>query len=61
MCAMASKRAQRRRECERKVRYDSHSQAVARCWGGLVVYPCPHCGGWHVGHPRAHVKRAMGG
>lgn len=66
---MASKRAQRRRACVGKRRYDS--EAAAR--GGirrmrrhgvtdwLTPYRCPFCNGFHFGHPPARVRQAIRG
>lgn len=27
--------------------------------GGLVIYPCNACGGWHVGHPPKCEQRRL--
>lgn len=57
---MSSKRALRRRSCERKVRYKSKKDAKRaiyrtnkrKGWAGHVqAYMCQFCGGWHFGHP----------
>ena len=52
------RRARRKRtkvvpKCDGKVRHQLRSAAerearIYRC----VVYPCEHCGGWHIGHGR---------
>ena len=58
---MASKRKARIRECTRKRSYATQQGARSamrdliasgRDPGGrpLHTYPCPFCGGWHVGH-----------
>lgn len=66
---MASKRAQRRKSCKRKVRYDSTAAAVAGIsaltrskgfQGKMLPYHCPFCGGYHFGHPPARVRQALG-
>lgn len=41
--------------CKRKLRHDDYLSALchASCLGdqnSLVIYPCEHCGGLHVGH-----------
>ena len=67
---MASKRRLRRRECEHKRRYDTQEEAAAEAFntrdrsggvtnGGIRPYPCPHCHGWHVGHPPGAWRRTM--
>jgi hypothetical protein len=56
---MAPKRGIRRRQCERKVRYDS-VQSASKAWYALTsktgedfnVYKCKFCKGYHVGHKR---------
>lgn len=53
--------AVRRKACESKNRYDSRAEAMdaaaacaARGRGGLSVYRCPYCKGWHLtSHPRS--------
>jgi hypothetical protein len=57
---MASKRRQRRHDCERKKRYDheSHAKLVAanaryRTHDVIAAYKCPYCSGWHIGHRSA--------
>ena len=49
------KRERRRHEGERR------RQTGIGSMGGrwLQVYKCRFCGGWHVGHPPAEVRRAM--
>jgi len=55
---MASKRAERRRSCERKARHVSAAKAWVQAALGmdkhpgthLHVYRCQFCGGYHVGH-----------
>jgi len=55
---MASRGHQRRKACTRKVRYPSlaDAQSVIDRKGpdlaDLRPYHCPHCGHWHIGHPR---------
>lgn len=65
---MASKRAQRRRACEGKHRYDSEGQARAAIaalharkgyQGRLRAYRCPHCNGYHFGHMPRRVRQAI--
>jgi len=59
---MASRRAQRRRECGKKLRYASKTDAEAfialKRWHGLHAYSCPWCGGVHVGHIPKAVRAA---
>jgi hypothetical protein len=54
---MASKRAIRRRACERKVAHKSAAAAHGAVLGHLETfgellgyYHCPWCGQWHIGH-----------
>lgn len=65
---MSSKRRQRRKACHGKVRYQARAAAAAsaktttggRHW--LHAYHCPHCTGWHIGHPtgrQRHAARAV--
>lgn len=65
---MASKRAIRRKACTGKRRYGTQADARraisqltrARGWQGLLVpYRCKFCGGFHFGHPPAHVRKAI--
>ena len=61
---MSSKRRQRRKACHGKVRYDARASAGAaaktttggRHW--LHADHCPHCTGWHIGHPTRGQRRA---
>ena len=57
---MASKRNLRRRACEGKVRYASKDEAerVGRALR-LHAYACPHCSGFHNGHPPGPVKQGL--
>lgn len=56
---MASKRAIRRRSCERKRRFVTREAAheANQRLRGLAPYPCQFCHGWHLGHGR-HLERA---
>jgi hypothetical protein len=65
---MASKRALRRKSCARKKRYASYSDAtrsIAGLYrqgkkdGMLLVYACQFCGGFHFGHPPAHILQSI--
>lgn len=57
---MASKRRVRRRQCGRKQRFESHTQAMdamhsviraGKTRGGwLHIYHCRFCNGYHFGH-----------
>lgn len=55
------------RACAGKVRHSRrrHAEIAARISGAhhadltLVAYQCPHCGGWHVGHPRKGDQRRL--
>ena len=59
---MASKRHQRRKACEGKVRFESRLAAERKRRfvyadhddKALNVYKCSFCGGWHLGHSRHH-------
>ena len=63
---MSSKRHLRRKSCVRKTRYASQVEAQSamgmlkrldRQSGAISfmrTYPCPFCGGWHVGHTRGY-------
>ena len=63
---MASKRRQRRRVCEGKRRHETEAAAWAevnrnpRSNHEHSPYPCPHCGGWHVGHRPGFYRGAFG-
>lgn len=64
---MASKRAERRRACARKVRYGTEPEARAamhavnarRPSGWMLTYRCRFCGGYHFGHPPARIRQAI--
>ena len=64
---MSSKRAQRRRACEGKVRHPNAEAALAhaahlRRLGSPVparAYACPHCGAWHVGRPDRRTRQSL--
>jgi hypothetical protein len=63
---MASKRHQRRKSCEGKIRFTdyisarraatSHQYAYGQ-W--MNPYPCKFCHGWHIGHPPKKVRQAI--
>jgi len=63
---MASKRAIRRRSCERKRRYPTEAEArrgaaaINRRQPDKVhAYPCRFCASFHVGHPPVGVRQAI--
>lgn len=59
---MASKRQERWRSCEKKIKHDTSDQAHAHkrhLSGRYSVYKCTFCGGWHVGRTTKKVKQAM--
>jgi hypothetical protein len=62
--AVSSKRRHRRKACTGKVRHRDPAAAraaanAARGRGHRVnAYPCPHCGGWHIGHPTRGQRHA---
>ena len=63
---MASKRHQRWKSCERKLRYESLEQAkaVARMMSRdhhteMHVYQCQFCKQWHVGRMPIDYRRAL--
>lgn len=60
---MASKRAKRRKSCEKKIRHETKEAANAQRFLAthyVAAYPCSFCGGWHVGHPpqKKRTRRA---
>lgn len=68
---MASKRAQRRKQCVGKVKHSCAAHAAiarrkmirkigALFAGNLITYHCKLCGFWHVGHEPWHVTMARG-
>lgn len=63
---MSSKRAQRRRGCEGKVRHPdaeaahAHAAHLRRRLGSPAhAYACPYCGAWHVGRPDRRTRQSM--
>jgi hypothetical protein len=53
-------------ECEKKIRYASEKRAEkilhrmrkhGNPYRGVRPYHCPHCQGWHLGHPRLLGRR----
>ncbi len=63
---MPSKRRQRRKSCEGKTPYPSHTAAAAaarwrsrqtRSW--IRPYKCQFGRHWHIGHPPRKVRRAI--
>jgi len=63
---MASKRRQRRKACDGKVRYktskSAHNEAFRRMresgeW--LNSYKCAFCKGFHIGHPPKRVRQSI--
>lgn len=62
---MSSKRKIRRDACSKKVKLDQ-PEALRRAvlnrrktgdsWN---AYPCPYCGGWHIGHTPYKVRQAI--
>ncbi len=64
---MASKRRQRRRGCQSKVKFDTQQEAeqaahhMRRRYLGesFNVYRCKLCGHWKVGHTPRQVKQAI--
>ena len=65
---MSSKRAIRRKQCERKKRFFSRVEAqfeANRLWDkmgklGVRPYLCKFCKGWHNGHMRRGDRLSMG-
>lgn len=66
--SMSSKRAVRRKMCRGKVRHETEGGAFAHMMviikagkanGSLNMYRCSFCGGWHVGHTPAAVRKAI--
>ncbi len=64
MIRVSSKRRQRRKACQRKVRHDSQAAAANAAKvttggrHGPHAYHCPHCTGWHIGHPTGRQRHA---
>ena len=63
---MASKRHQRRKACEGKIRFTDHlaaeraaSSHVRKYHEWMRAYRCKFCSGFHVGHPPRHVRQAI--
>ncbi|HEY1209994.1 MAG TPA: hypothetical protein VGE85_11540 [Terracidiphilus sp.] len=65
---MASKRAERRRQCEGKVAHASQSEGMialrqlkcsGRGVGQMQVYRCDFCRQWHVGHMTKEMRRTI--
>ena len=63
---MSSKRAERRRSCERKLTYDSLEEALAakrEIWrvhrDSLTAYRCRFCSQFHLGHAPQRVRRSI--
>lgn len=65
---MSSKRNQRRKECEGKMRHASEAAAIqqiaslarkGKAQGDLRPYRCPFCSSWHVGHRIETGKRTF--
>jgi predicted transposase YdaD len=58
---LASKRALRRRNCDRKTHYDSRDRALdvkhlLPFGGQLDAYRCQFCGGWVLGHRPGYYR-----
>lgn len=61
---MASKRRLRRKACEAKIRHATLEGALIarkRTPGRyeMIAYKCPHCSGFHIGHPPARVRQSI--
>ena len=62
---MSSKRAQRRRACEGKVRHPDAEAALAHAAHLLHLgspahaNACPHCGAWHGGRPNRRTRQSL--
>ena len=65
---MASKRRVKRKRCTNKIRYASMDTALQqRKWmlrnatagTKISAYPCPNCGGFHVGHQPSRVTQSI--
>jgi hypothetical protein len=61
---MSSKRRHRRKACTGKTRHvdlAAAREAALRARGRghrVNTYPCPYCGGWHIGHPTRDQRHA---
>ena len=63
---MASKRHQRRKACEGKVKFSDFATAsraaysYQRTFGHwMLAYKCDFCSGYHIGHPPRHIRQAI--
>ncbi len=59
---MASKRHQRRRSCESKVRHPDEQSAQKHAHSlkeFSLAYSCPFCHGWHVGRPDKKKRQSL--
>lgn len=57
---MSSKRRQRRRSCENKVRHLDEAAAAAHATSlRSAWYRCSFCGAWHVGRRSRQLKAAI--
>lgn len=64
---MASRRAQRRKACSGKIRFQTEAEARKSISGlrrkgvtdWLVTYRCSFCHGFHFGHPPRRVRQAI--
>jgi hypothetical protein len=63
---VASKRRERRRSCESKIRYETLESALAARWGTnrrlnerLGAYRCAFGDHFHLGHNPARVRQAI--
>lgn len=65
---MASKRAQRKKACSNKHRFNTSKQATDALFSFkrrksddsfLTVYNCQFCGGFHYGHTPANVRQGI--
>lgn len=49
------------RNCKRKLKHPNYLSALVHAmslWDdSLVIYPCSVCGGLHLGHPKAGIRR----
>jgi len=56
---MASKRRQRAKSCQGKVKYSRETEAYkrrSRTQEHIIHYSCPFCGHFHIGHRKGGIR-----
>ena len=44
------------KSCERKVRFESETDASSKATKDDQIYECQHCQGWHITNKVGHIK-----